>query len=805
MILKPLPRETSVMLLGTPDAPADPPGSSSSELADPALYINRELSWLEFNQRVLEEALEKGAPPLERLKFLAIVSSNLDEFFMVRVAGLRRQIRLDAVTLAADLMAPADQLKAIMTRCHQMVQDLYRCLRRSVLPALAEHGIRILPVEELNKEDARWANDYFHRQVFPVLTPLALDPAHPFPHLRNRSINLMVTLRKGRGHRTPLYFAVVQVPGVLPRILRLPGEGARFVLLEDLINHHISELFQGLSVVDCYAFRITRDSDLDFDEDEAEDLLEAIQEEVRRRDWGVTVRLEVSGTVGERAQQELLGALGITAAEVYCVDGPLNLPDFFAIQRLPEYPHLRDEPYVPPVPRRLQGKKDLFAEIRAGDILLHHPYESFSPVVEFLRQAAEDPDVLAIKMTLYRTSGNSPLVAALARAAQNRKQVTAVIELKARFDEENNIVWARSLERAGVHVVYGLVGLKTHCKLLMVVRREHGEDRLRRYVHLGTGNYNADTARLYTDLGILTSSLKVGQDVSRLFNVLTGFSEFPVWRRLAVAPVGLRARFLELIKREADHARAGRPAQIIAQMNSLTDPEILRALYQASQAGVNILLIIRGICCLRPGIPGVSERIEVLSIVGRFLEHCRIFYFRNGDKELCGPEAEVYLASADWMNRNLSRRVEIVFPVEDPELRRRVVEEILLVRARDTSAARRLNRDGSYTRVRAKRGERQDSQAWFMARALGENAPDAERPYGADLLLHDPGNARPPRPLEEDMLDEQFSSKSGLAGDGEPGQYTPPYADETVSLADDSWDDVGFASPPAELPSRTKP
>lgn len=718
---------------------------SPVDLNDPSLYINRELSWLEFNHRVLEEAQDRSNPLLERLKFLTIVSSNLDEFFMVRVAGLKRQVASHLIQRGADGMTAEEQLRAIAERSHAMVAEQYRLLREEVLPELAQNGIVRKRIEELTSEQAQWVKDYFHRQVFPILTPLALDPSHPFPHLRNRSLNLVVTLRRGRApepktakarkreEAQPLYLAVVQVPSGIQRLVQVPGPGFQYALLEDIICSHMVELFNGMTVTGCYPFRITRDSDLNFDEDEVEDLLETIEQEVRKREWGDAVRLEVGAACGAHAMEELLEALEITEQDVYLLDGPLNLTDFMALYRLPDYGHLKDEPFNPPVVKSLHGKKDLFGEIRQRDILLHHPFESFNTVVQFVEQAASDPNVLAIKQTLYRTSGDSPLIAALARAAQNGKQVTVLVELKARFDEERNIVWARQLERAGVHVVYGLVGLKTHCKVLLVVRREPGEDRLKRYVHLGTGNYHPATARLYTDLGLLTSNLKISQDVSRLFNVLTGYSEFPTWRKLAVAPLGMREKVLEMLQREADLARKGQEGRVIVQMNSLVDPEVITALYRASQAGVKIDLIVRGICCLRAKVPGVSENIRVISIVSRFLEHSRIYYFRNGGDE------QVYLSSGDWMPRNLSRRVETMFPIEDAAMKRRVVDEILGLKLRDNVKARELQPDGRYRRIRPKRGQpRIDSQIVFLQRSLEENAPDAERAVAADLLLHAP-------------------------------------------------------------------
>jgi polyphosphate kinase len=715
------------------------------DLNDPTLYINRELSWLEFNRRVLEEAQDRENPLLERLKFLTIVSSNLDEFYMVRVAGLKRQVASQTIQRGPDGLTAEEQLRAIAQRSHEMVKEQYRILCDEVLPELARNGIVRKRAEDLTAEQAQWAKDYFHRLVFPVLTPLALDPSHPFPHLRNRSLNLVVTLRRGRVVETksrkkedtqPLFLAVVQVPSGIQRFVQVPGAGFQYILLEDLIGSHIAELFGGMTVTGTYPFRITRDSDLSFDEDDVEDLLETIEQEIRKREWGDAVRLEVGSKTGPRALDELLEALEVTDDDVYPVDGPLNLSDFMALYRLPDYGHLKDEAFTPPIVKSLHGKKDLFAEMRQRDILLHHPYESFNTVVQFVEQAASDPNVLAIKQTLYRTSGDSPLIAALARAAQNGKQVTVLVELKARFDEERNIVWARQLERSGVHVVYGLVGLKTHCKVLLVVRREPNEDRLKRYVHLGTGNYHPATARLYTDLGLLTSNLKIGQDVSRLFNVLTGFSEFPHWRKLAVAPLGLRERVIELIQREADLARKGQEARIVVQINSLVDPEVIAALYRASQAGVKIDMIVRGICCLRARVPGVSDNIRVTSIISRFLEHSRVYYFRNGGEE------QVYLSSGDWMPRNLSRRVETMFPIEDPAMKRRVVDEILGLKLRDNVKARELQADGSYKRVKPKRGQqRVDSQTVFLQRSLEENAPEPEHGIASDLLLHAPARA----------------------------------------------------------------
>jgi polyphosphate kinase len=748
------------------------------DLNDPSLYINRELSWLEFNHRVLEVALDPSRPLLERVKFLTIVSSNLDEFFMVRVAGLKRQVKSQTVQRGPDGLSAEEQLRAISARCHEMVRDQYRCLQRDLLPQLAQHGIVHHRMESLSAEQARWVKDYFHRQVFPVLTPLALDPSHPFPHLRNRSLNLVVTLRKTKSPTANVYLAVVQVPTVIPRLVQVPAApdqpgGFHFVLLEDVIRSQMTELFQGMHIIGCHPFRITRDSDLNFDEEEAEDLLETIEQELRKREWGDAVRLEVGGNITPRALEQLLTALDLTEQDTYRTTGPLNLQDFMALYRLSDYPQLKDRPFVPPVVRVLQGKKNLFSVLRERDVLLHHPYESFSSVVEFVQQAADDPDVLAIKQTLYRTSGDSPIIAALTRAAQNGKQVTALVELRARFDEENNIGWARELERAGVHVVYGLVGLKTHCKVLLVVRREPGEERLRRYVHLGTGNYNPTTARLYTDLGLLTSSLKFGQDASRLFNLLTGYSRVPNWRKLAVAPLGLRERVLELIDRETRFAQAGQEGRIVVQINSLVDPEVIQALYRASQAGVKIDLIVRGICCLRARVPGVSDNIRVISIVGRFLEHPRLIYVRNGGDE------EVYLSSGDWMPRNLSRRVETMFPIEDPELKRRLVEEVLPVKLRDNANTWELQPDGSYRRVRPRKGEPLvDSQAYFLERALAEHARETKPAPGSAFILHGASSEPAPNGNRKLVLTELYPMRQTppeLPADiGQPPDPQPP-------------------------------
>ena len=643
---------------------------------DPAnakLFINRELSWLGFNERVLEEARDPSVPLVERLKFLAIVASNLDEFFMVRVAGLKQQLSGNVAETPPDGLTPAEQLSAISTRTHAMVAELYRTWREEVAPRLAEAGIRPLRPADLSAEQKAHLAPYFAREVWPVLTPLAVDPNHPFPMLRNRSLNLAVLMHRDhdRVARRETMVAVVQVPSVLPRVTEVPGSGRfSFVLLEDLIALHAGELFPGFRVVGCSPFRVTRNFDLSIDEDEADDLLKTIQKELRRRERGSAVRLEND--------------------DVYRCDGPLHLADLAPIGSREDLREYRDEPFSPQIVPPLQEYDDIFRVIAQRDILLQHPYESFEDVVEFISEAAADPNVLAIKQTLYRTSADSPIIRSLIRAAENGKQVTAVVELKARFDEAPNIQWARTLEDAGVHVVYGLMGLKTHCKVALVVRREG--DRIKRYVHLSTGNYNPATARVYGDLSYFTARDAYADDAGALFNLLTGYSTPPSWKKFAVAPLGLQERIIALIDREAALGARGR---IIAKMNALVDGPVIKALYRASQAGASIDLVVRGICCLRPGVPGVSDNIRVVSIVDRFLEHARIFAFENGGKR------EVYLSSADWMPRNFQRRVEVMFPIEDEGLRDRVLNEILGIALEDNVKARRLGPDGSYSRARA--------------------------------------------------------------------------------------------------------
>ncbi len=711
---------------------------AASVPAGPALFINRELSWLEFDQRVLDEARDPSVPLLERLKFLAIASANLDEFFMVRVAGLIEQVRDDVQDVPADGMTPAEQLAAIARRTKPMVAEMSAALRDELLPELGAQGVRLVAPEDLAPEEQELVRRYFRDQVLPILTPLAIDPGHPFPHVRNRSLNLVAMLSGSAGKDVERAFAVVQVPSVLPRLVRVPGDSAgaraRFVRLESVIAAHFGQLFPGFRLLGAWPFRVVRNFDLTIDEEEAEDLIEMVGEEVRRRDRGNAVRLTVEESTPPEAVELLERSLEVDRQFVYRVAGPLAIPDLLAMaEPLGDRRDLRDEPVTPPVPAPLREADDVFEVIARGDILLHHPYESFDPVVDFISRAADDPAVLAIKQTLYRTSGDSPIVQALVRAAENGKQVAALVEIKARFDEENNILWARKLENAGVHVVYGLLGLKTHCKMALVVRREGGE--LKRYVHMGTGNYNPSTARLYTDLSLFTARPELGEDATALFNLLTSCTAPSHWHRLTVAPLGLHERILGLIEREADNARAGKPARIIAKMNSLVDPDVIHALYRASRAGVGIDLIVRGICCLRPGLPGVSDNVRVRSVVDRFLEHSRLFYFEAGGAE------EVYGSSADWMPRNFHRRVEVLFPIEDERLKRRAVDEILAVCLADDVKASELLPDGSYRRV-----DRPDgapgcrSQARFL-----ELARDAARRAEARARRDRPFIVRPVR------------------------------------------------------------
>jgi polyphosphate kinase len=663
-----------------------------TDLDHPSLYINRELSWLEFNRRVLEEARDPSVPLLERLKFLAIFSSNLDEFFMVRVGGLHQKVRAGiGQSSGGDHTPPAEQLRRISEIVRELVAEQCRCLTNDVLPALAKKGITVLDAEDLPAAAARHLSQQFHAQIFPVLTPLATDPAHPFPHLSNKTLNLAVMLRRAKQDESE--FAVVQVPGVLQRLVPLPSEpgSAAFVPLEDAIRLHLPVLFPGLTIDRVVAFRVTRDSEFELDED-VEDLLRAIEENVKQRRRGEAVRLELEEDAPPEVEQFLAQVLDLSADDVYRVPALLDLTGLFQIHGLQGFAELKDPPFTPALVKEFTLAPNPWVAVRAKDILLHHPYESFKHVVDFIDAAAGDDRVLAIKQTLYRTSSDSAIVQALQRAADKGKQVTAVIELKARLDEERNIQWAKVLEKAGVHVVFGFVGLKTHCKVALVVRRDE-DNTIRRYVHLSTGNYNPQTARLYTDICLFTCNPDVADDATLLFNHLTGNSATPQFRKLVVAPARLQPFMLERIDREAANQKAGKRAKIVAKVNGLLEPAIVKALYRASQAGVPIDIVCRGICALRPGVPGVSETVRVISVVDRFLEHPRIFYFENEGNP------EVYVGSADWMDRNLSRRVEVVFPIEQPDLKARMIDEILAVSVADTVKARQLLPDGTYKRV----------------------------------------------------------------------------------------------------------
>ena len=708
-------------------------------LSDPQYYFSREMSWLEFNNRVLHEAFDPRTPLLERLKFMAIYSSNLDEYFMVRVAALKEQVEAQVSKLSADGRAPQEHLEMIYQRLRPMIEKQHRHFEQALRPQLTAQGIYLLDYIDLNQEQRTYLQSYFDEQVFPVLTPLAIDPSHPFPYISSLSLNLAVVVKDGiTGEEL---FARVKVPKVLPRFIQIPIETQDSpssvatscppvwvgVPLEQVIAHNLDPLFPGMNIQEYYPFRITRNADLDLEEDEAEDLMLAIEQELRKRRFGGSVvRIELQPSMPEGLREMLMQEMSLTANDVYEVEGLLCLGDLFSLTDLP-VPELKDPPWSPVTPPRLRrvnetdiedladSEEDFFSVIRKQDLLVHHPYYSFSRSVQrFIAEAAYDPNVLAIKMTLYRTSGDSPIVSALIAAAENGKQVAALVELKARFDEENNILWARKLESAGVHVVYGLVGLKTHTKLVLVVRREDGK--IRRYVHIGTGNYNPKTARLYTDLGMFSCQNDLGADLTDLFNYLTGYSRQQSYRKLVVAPVNLRDRLLTLIHREIDHQRNGGHGRIVAKMNALVDPRLIAALYEASQAGVSIDLIVRGICCLRPGVKEVSENIRVVSIVGRFLEHSRIFYFHNNGEE------EILMGSADWMPRNLDRRVEAVVPIEDPDLKKDL-EEILGIMLADNRHAWDLQPDGRYVQRRPPNGSpEQSSQKIFMELAQQANA-----------------------------------------------------------------------------------
>ena len=693
--------------------------SKAEEFKNPKYYDNRELSWIKFEHRVLNEAKDREIPILDRLKFVSITSSNLDEFFMVRVASLKDMEHAGYTKKDIAGMDPTEQLCAIGKEVHALVEKQYNTYNRSLMPILRKEGIRIIGAyEELNEKQATYVDKYFMEHVYPVLTPMAVDASRPFPLVRNKSLNIAALIKSKhpnsklqQGSKQELEFATVQVPSVLPRLVPIPGEDDRytFTLLEQIIEKKMAQLFLNYDLVCAYPYRIMRNADLSFDEDEASDLLKEIQKQLAKRQWGEVIRLEIEHKADKRLLQVLKEQLAVSGKDVYEIAGPLDLTFLMKMYGLSGCDDLREKLFVPQKNPRILPGESIFDEIKKGDIFLTHPYETFDPVVDFIKQAAVDPDVLAIKQTLYRVSGNSPIIAALAKAAENGKQVTVLVELKARFDEENNIVWAQKLEKAGCHVIYGLVGLKTHCKIALVVRRE--EDAITRYVHLGTGNYNDSTAKLYTDCGIFTCNENYGEDATAVFNMLSGYSEPARWNKLVVAPIWLRDRFIALIDREIAHAKEGKEAYIVAKMNSLCDRQIIEKLYEASSVGVEIYLVIRGICCLRTGIPGVSEHIHVTSIVGTFLEHSRIFYFYNNGQE------DIYMGSADWMPRNLDRRVEIVFPVEDDVIKDRI-KHILDVLLRDNLKAYAMLSDGTYAKMSRRGKQAIGAQMTFCREAM---------------------------------------------------------------------------------------
>ena len=697
---------------------------------NPKNYVNRELSWLEFNYRVLSEARDKNIPLFERLKFLSITASNLDEFFMVRVASLKDMVHAGYEKPDIAGMKPGEQLEKIAQKTHELVNVQYSTYSRSLVPALKQQGLRVIVNhEDLTEAEGEYVDRYFKENVYPVLTPMAVDSSRPFPLVRNKTLNIAALVKKKGGEDDTLDFAMVQVPSVIPRLVEIPEEteGRAVILLEEIIERNIQVLFLNYDIVTAHPFRIMRNADFSIDEEEAEDLLVEIQKQLKKRQWGEVIRLEIDERVDKRLLKILKRELKVDNDDIFFINGPLDLTFLMKMYGMDGFDALKTPKYTPQKVPALMNDDDIFTNIRKGDIFLHHPYETFDPVVDFVRKASRDPDVLAIKQTLYRVSGNSPIIAALAAAADNGKQVSVLVELKARFDEENNINWAKTLEKAGCHVIYGLVGLKTHSKITLVVRRE--EDGIRRYVHLGTGNYNDSTAKQYTDCGIMTCNPLIGEDATAVFNMLSGYSEPLGWNKLVLAPLWLRGRLLRLIRRETEHAGKGMEAHIIAKMNSLCDKEVIAALYEASCAGVKIELIVRGICCLKAGVPGLSENIHVRSIVGNFLEHSRIFYFENGGSP------QLFMASADWMPRNLDKRVEIMFPVEDPAIKEQVLH-ILEVELADNVKAHVLQPDGSYEKVDLRGRMKVNSQDQFCEEAkaavrekLAEQEPKDRRVF----------------------------------------------------------------------------
>ena len=681
------------------------------QINNPKSFINRELSWIRFNERVLEEAADKSHPVMERLKFLAIFSSNLDEFFMIRVSGLKEQVDAEIIERPVDGLSPAEQLHKIHQMLSPLIHRHQHILKDEVLPELRKKGVKLRSYSLLSESQKKDVADYFHQKLFPVLTPLAVDPSHPFPQLRNMGLNLLVELRTPF-RKGELKIAVVPIPTIVPRFMYFHDKRKTdIILLEDIIEAHIEALFPNMKILDISRFRITRNADLDITEAEADDLLKLIEKELRKRRLGSVIRLEVSSSMSTESRKFLIEECGLEPTDVYEIDGHIGSDSFFKLMEIVQNPDLKDEPFVPTVQERIRQSKDIFEAIRKHDILLHHPYDAFYPVIELIQQASKDPSVLAIKQTLYRTSGSkSPIVQALKEAAANGKEVTALIELKARFDEETNIVWAKELERGGVNVVYGLLGLKTHCKVTLIVRQEKGE--IRHYVHLSTGNYNESSAKIYTDIGLLTCNPEIGKDVTELFNVLTGYSRQDAWRKILVAPVNMRQSFVSLIEECIREHKPEAPSRIRIVMNSLVDPEMIIKLYEASVHGVKIDLIVRGICCLVPGVKELSENITVRSIVGRFLEHSRIFHFESGGnyKLFCG--------SADWMPRNLNRRVELVFPIESADIQDDLLT-ILDQMFSDNQKARFLQSDGTYSRQNlVEEVESFSAQEFFLQEAI---------------------------------------------------------------------------------------
>src|SRR5438445_1085952 len=744
----------------TEEEPADQPAVVTTSEApivrnfsDPSNFINRELSWLEFNRRVLEEAQDATQPLIERVKFLTIFSSNLDEFFEIRVAGIKQQIESETSDVGPDGLSPTETFNSIRRVVSELVATQYALWNAELLPQLAKNGIRVREVSQLNAKRAAWAHRYFQKEVFPMLTPLAVDASHPFPQLLNKSHNLLVRAKAQRGGE-PLH-AIVQVPRVIPRLSLMPrgkGEPWDYIYLASLITQHIDELFPGLILEGVHAFRVTRNSDLYIDEEEAENLLRTIEQELRRSSRGDAVRLEVEADCPRDFRDLLLEFFDRTEADVYKADGPLSMTHLMPLITNDAFANLKDRPFQPGRDPALPPHADIFEVLRRQDVLLHHPYDSFDPIVDLIEEAAQDPQVLALKITLYRTSGDSPIVEALIEAANAGKQVTAIVELRARFDEAVNIQWARRLEEAGAHVIYGVVGLKTHCKALLIVRRD--ADRLRHYVHLGTGNYHPRTARIYTDFSLFTCEPELTEEVAVVFNTLTGLAGYPGLKKLLVAPFDLHKRLIGKIERERDHALAGKPARVIAKLNHLVDQETIEKLYEASCADVTIDLIVRGICCLRPKIPGLSENIRVFSIVGRFLEHSRIYYFENAG------EREVFLSSADWMPRNFFRRVELAFPLENPILRDEIVNEVLPNLLHDRVKARELQADGSYRRLKPEGKEPRAQAQWHfreVSRERMKKMSGSKKRLRADKLI----------PITD------ADSKSVAAAERQPGSPVP--------------------------------